>query len=124
MPFIKAMAGVPSKGKVKVFCTVRLRENGNAQLTMSRGFVDRFFAGATSADRFAVQWGTEGHAGQAMIARIASGDLVATDLRGALALMCRKPPHAPRGDRPSSPCRIMRVVDGAVLIELPEWVPT
>lgn len=122
MSFQKAAPGVPSKGKVKQFCTIRLRDNGNAQLTLSRGFVQRYFQDAKPSDRFSVQWGTDADTGKAMIARIESGNLHGTDLRGAIALMCSKPPHAPRGDRPSTMCRIISVTNGAVLIELPEWV--
>lgn len=122
MAFVKAAPGIPSKGKVKQFCTIRLRDNGNAQLTMSRGFINRFFPGAKAADRFSVQWGTDADTGKAMIARIDTGELRGTDLRGAIALMCIKPAHAPRGDRPSALCRIISATPAAVLIELPEWV--
>lgn len=121
MAFVKAAPGVPSKGKVKQFCSVRLRESGNAQLTMSRGFIGRFFPGAKASDRFSVQWGTEADTGKAMIARVDTGELRGTDLRGAIALTCIKPAHAPRGERPSSLCRVISATTDAVLIELPEW---
>jgi hypothetical protein len=122
MAFVRATAGVASKGKVEQFCTIRLRDNGNAYLTMSRGFVQRYFPSASASDRFSVQWGTDGDAGKAMIARLESGDLRGTDLRGALALSCSRPPHAPHGSRPSTACRIISQTNGAVLLELPVWV--
>lgn len=122
MAFVKANPGVDSKGKTQQFCTIRLRDNGNAYLTMSRGFVQRYFPEATAGDRFSVQWGEGDDTGKAMIARVDSGNLRGKDLRGAIALSCSRPPHAPRGDRPSTLCVIRSVVNGAVLIELPEWV--
>ena len=121
MGFVKANPGVDSKGKVAQFCTIRLRGNGNAYLTMSRGFVARYFPGAQATDRFAVQWGEGDDTGKAMIAKVETGNLRGKDLRGAIALSCSKPPHAPHGDRPSAMCVIRSVVNGAVLIELPEW---
>lgn len=121
MSFVKASPGASSKGKTDQFCTVRLRDNGNAYLTMSSGFVARYFPGAKASDNFSVQWGSDADRGKAMVAHISTGNLRGTDLRGAIALNCSKPPHAPNAARKSSMCRILSVVDGAVLLELPDW---
>jgi hypothetical protein len=95
MSFVKASPGASSKGKTDQFCTVRLRDNGNAYLTMSSGFVARYFPGAKASDSFSVQWGSDADRGKAMVAHISTGNLRGTDLRGAIALNCSKPPHAP-----------------------------
>jgi hypothetical protein len=121
MSFVKAHPGIRGK-KADQFVTIRLRSNGNAYLVMSQGFVLRFFPGAKAADRFAVQWGSGDDVGRAMIARVDTGNLSGIGLRGAIALNCSRPPHAPSGELPSSYCVIRGAVDGAVLIELPPWV--